>query len=105
MLLKLILNAIMGIMNSYCTFDSTWKQKKYQVKAIANNVFQKQTTFAINKSYQPQIIRKNYFKIYSILHHLNCQSSCVIYLTECLKCKIKYVGKSETQFNVGFTNE
>ena len=32
----------MGIKNSYCTFDSTWKQqKKNQIKAIANNVFQK----------------------------------------------------------------
>lgn len=40
---------------------------------------------------------KQTFKIY---HNLNCRSDFVIYLLECRRCKIQYIGKSEPPFNL-----
>ena len=42
--------------------------------------------------------------IFQIYHNLNCKSKYVIYLLECTKCKIKYVGKAETEFNIRLNN-
>ena len=41
-------------------------------------------------------------RIFHIYHNLNCMSKYVIYLLECTKskCKIQYVGKVETEFNI-----
>ena len=39
---------------------------------------------------------KQQFKIF---HNTNCKSSNVIYLMECKKCKIQYVGKTRNSFN------
>ena len=36
---------------------------------------------------------------YQIYHKTNCRSRCVIYLMECRKCKIQYIGKTKTAFN------
>ena len=36
---------------------------------------------------------------YKIFHKTNCRSRFVIYLMECRKCKIQYVGKTKTAFN------
>ena len=59
-----------------------------------NNLCYKQvvpiTTFESNET----------LKIYHTFHLLNCKSSPVIHLLECLKCKIQYVGKSENQFKI-----
>ena len=41
---------------------------------------------------------------FTIFHQVTCQSNCVIYLLECVMCKIQYVGKSETSFNVRLNN-
>ena len=38
------------------------------------------------------------------LHKLNCKSSFVFYLMECILCKIKYAGKAETPFNIRLNN-
>ena len=38
-------------------------------------------------------------KCYKIHHNTNCHSDHVIYLMECKKCKIQYIGKSEPPFN------
>ena len=35
---------------------------------------------------------------------LNCKSSFVIYLMECTLCKIQYLGKAETPFNIRLNN-
>ena len=43
-------------------------------------------------------------RIFLIYHNLNCQSKYVIYLLECTKCKIQYVGKAETEFNIRLNN-
>ena len=40
---------------------------------------------------------KEKFKIY---HRVNCRSKFVIYVLECIICKIQYVGKSEWPFNI-----
>ena len=40
---------------------------------------------------------KEEFKIY---HQVNCKSKFVIYLMECCKCKLQYVGKSEHPMNI-----
>ena len=43
-------------------------------------------------------------RIFHIYHNLNCKSKYAIYLLECTKCKIQYVGKAETEFNIRFNN-
>ena len=43
-------------------------------------------------------------RIFQICHNLNCKSKYVIYLLECNKCKIQYVGKAETEFNIRHNN-
>ena len=37
---------------------------------------------------------------YNIHHRVNCRSKFVIYLLECIMCKIQYVGKSEQPMNI-----
>lgn len=41
---------------------------------------------------------------YTIFHNTNCKSTFVIYLLECRKCHIQYVGKTETPFNHRLNN-
>ena len=36
---------------------------------------------------------------FTIFHHVTCHSNCIIYLLECVVCKIQYVGKSEKSNN------
>ena len=43
-------------------------------------------------------------RTFSIFFNVNCESEYVIYLTECILCKNKYVGKAETIFNVRLNN-
>ena len=42
--------------------------------------------------------------MFKIFCKLNCKSSSVIYLMECTLCKIQYVGKVETPFNIRLNN-
>ena len=39
-------------------------------------------------------------KSYNIFHRVNCKSKLIIYLMECLICKLQYVGKSEWPMNI-----
>ena len=43
-------------------------------------------------------------RTFDILHTLNCQSAFVIYIIECRMCKLQYVEKSETAFNLRLNN-
>ena len=43
-------------------------------------------------------------KTYIIFHRLNCKSKHLIYLLECRKCKLQYIGKCETAFNLRLNN-
>ena len=43
-------------------------------------------------------------KTYKIFHDVNCKSKMVIYLMECTKCRLQYIGKSETQLNLRINN-
>ena len=43
-------------------------------------------------------------RIFHIYHNLNCKSKYVIYLLECTKCKIQYVGKAQTEFKIRLNN-
>ena len=43
-------------------------------------------------------------KICAIYHNVNCKSKYTIYLTECTKCKLQYVGKAETELNLRINN-
>ena len=43
-------------------------------------------------------------RIFQIYHNLDCKSKYIIYLLECSKCKIQYVGKAETEFNIRLNN-
>ena len=44
-------------------------------------------------------------KIFDIYHSLNFKSKYVIYLLECLICKIQYVVKSQTPFQIRLNNQ
>ena len=48
---------------------------------------------------------KTTYKSFYIRYKLNCKSSRVIYLMDCLKCGKQYVGKSETPFNIRLSNQ
>ena len=52
------------------------------------------TTFKSNK----------HERVYQILHNTNCHSTFCIYLIECTKFKVQYIGKSETKFNIRLNN-
>ena len=43
-------------------------------------------------------------RTYTIYHNVNCKSKCTIYLIECTKCKLRYVGKAETELNQRINN-
>ena len=43
-------------------------------------------------------------QLYTIFHKLNCKSKFIIYLMECASCKVQYVGKAETPFNIRLNN-
>jgi len=51
-------------------------------------------------TFQSNITKQN-FKIF---HNTNCKSAYVIYLLDCLKCKIQYIGKAETAFYLRLNN-
>ena len=57
-----------------------------------------------------QVLTTNRFKSstthkeYSIFHKRSCKSSYVIYLLECKKCHIQYVGKSQMSLNLRINN-
>ena len=42
--------------------------------------------------------------IYKIFHNINCTSSYVMCLMECILCNKQYVGKAETSFNIRLNN-
>ena len=63
---------------------------------IVNHAFPKQTTFAATT-----VVKSNVsIKTYQIFYPLNCKTSYILYLLECLKCQMQYVGKSKTEFNI-----
>ena len=43
-------------------------------------------------------------KVIDLFHTVNCQSTFVIYIIECRICRLQYVGKSETTFNMRLDN-
>ena len=43
-------------------------------------------------------------KVFDIFHTVNCQSTFVIFIIECRICRLQYVGKSETAFNLRLKN-
>ena len=57
-----------------------------------------------------QVLNKTMFRtnqtnrIFQIYHNLNRKSKYVIFFLECTKCKVKYVGKTETEFDIRLNN-
>lgn len=43
-------------------------------------------------------------KTFRIFHHVNCKSTFVIYIMECSRCKLQYIGKSEFPMNIRINN-
>ena len=43
-------------------------------------------------------------RIFNILFDVNCKSEYIIYLMECILCKMQYVGKAEAAFNLRLNN-
>ena len=67
---------------------------------LANN-----RTLCCKQIVHTTIFRRNQTnKIFHAYHNLNCKSTYVIYLLECTKCKIQYVGNAETEFNIRLNN-
>ena len=52
---------------------------------------------SIFRSYQTQ-------QLYTIFQKLNCKSKFIIYLMERASCRVQYVGKAETAFNIRLNN-
>ena len=48
--------------------------------------------------------RRRDAKVFDIFHTVNCHSTFVIYIIECRICRLQYVGKSETAFNLRLNN-
>ena len=53
-----------------------------------------------NKINQTETFKSISNNIFTIFHSLDCQSSWVIYIIECNTCRLQYIGKSETGFNL-----
>ena len=64
------------------------------LKSLCSKQVQKRTTF---KSQQTK-------KIYKIFHNINCASSYVIYLMECILYNKQHVGKAQTSSNIRLNN-
>ena len=43
-------------------------------------------------------------RIFRIVQNTTCKSNFIMYLLECKLCKIQYVGKAETAFNIQLNN-
>ena len=43
-------------------------------------------------------------RTFNIFFNLNCKSECIIYLMECILCKMQYVRKAETALNLRLNN-
>ena len=51
------------------------------------------------------MFRKNLTnRTFHIYHNVKCKSKYVIYLLECTRCKMQYVGKDETDFSIKLKN-
>ena len=91
-------------------YQINWKQLCQ--RKFTNKIQGKCTPSLTNKKTLccKQVVHTTLFKsnqknrIFQIYHNLNCKSTYVIYLLECTKCKIQYVGKTETEFNIRLNN-
>ena len=63
---------------------------------MASSAYKSKSSWNISKS--------TYIIHLHIYHNLNCKSKYVKYLLECTKCKIQYVGKAKTEFNIRLNN-
>ena len=52
-----------------------------------------------------EFMSTNTKKTYRIRQHIDCNSSCVVYLATCLRCQGQYVGKSVTTFKLHHRND
>ena len=60
---------------------------------------------AVNKLYRQQRLEvTKQIENSKSITTLNCKSKSVIYLLECTKCEIQYVGKAETEVNIRLNN-
>ena len=77
------------------------KQKEGKSKTCNTNRTSLCCTQVVNtstfKSYQTN-------RIFNIFHTITCKSQWLIYLLECTLCKLQYIGKSETSFNIRLNN-
>ena len=110
-----------------CQSITAFRQNKNLKELIGSNKFEKNTTKKrqIQKlkpgKYSPclkiirslcckQVRKTTTFKsqqtkkIYKIFHNVNCASSYVIYLMECILCNQQYLRKSEINFNIRLNN-
>ena len=83
-------------MPKYCRRKTT---KALQEKKLdfPLSVSQNRETYAVSKLYTRNLL------LY-IFHDLNCKSKLLKYLMECRICRIQYIGKSETEFNIRLNN-
>ena len=66
----------------------------YTSRSLCYQQFFKTTTFRSTQTRET----------FTIFHQVTCHSNYVIYLLECIMCKIQYVGKSEKSFNITLNN-
>ena len=84
--------------------DVAWKDLQHPVSSCTPCTLDRKYScfkqLKETKSFKSKATRKTY----EICHEINCNSKYVIYLLECTKCKIQYVGKSETELEYRIAN-
>ena len=66
----------------------------------AFHIYQVQELYVAAKCWQQTHLSQQKKQTLHIFFHLNCKSEYVGYLMECILCKMKYVGKAKTAFNL-----
>ena len=80
--------------------------KKFLTPAQITTTGQCTPCYTSGSLYCQQILKTATFastqtrETFTIFHQVTCNSNYVIYLLEYLMCKIQFVGKSETSFNI-----
>ena len=85
----------------------------FKRKELKNSIFplEKENAFHVYRGQEMYIVMTtNTFtsqqtkRTFKISFNLTCKSEYVIYLLECILCKMQYVAKAETEFNLRLSN-
>ena len=91
---------LLGCQNWFWTTETIQEKNNFFSLSVSQN----QETYFISKFYTHNLLKAVWHKKNRIFHDLSCKSKLLIYLTRCRICRIQYIGKSETEFNIRLNN-